>query len=531
MPTIYDDWAGADRERLRDAFHDALGKTVAAERARRQYDVATATAHRLLDDDPWREDIVRQLMAIRYEAGDRAGALAAFERFATLLRDEMKAEPMPETLALRDALLRGSALADERTGTCGGRRAGGRAGTDASVRRARSDVRNARTARGKSRRPAMRACCSCPVRRAWARAASRPNSCAPRSARAASSCAATRRPAANSDPYEAIAEALYGTALFDEHARLRAERRPRSPGCVFSNPCRARLRELARRRPVIAVLEDLHWAGAATLELLEFLARHLDGAAVLLVVTLRSDERASSQPLRSLERRLHGNDLAIEIALDRLSLDDATRAARSALTQTVDEAALARMLAWVDGVPLLLVEAVRDLAAGRSSSASSMAALVDERFARLSTRAEMALAFGAVIGERFDLDTLVAATGWRDGEAFDAIGEGMEFGFVRAAAHAPGLAFGFTHDLVRIAASDRISGAALTRAHGLVARAVAAQFPGEASQAGRIARHFAAAGENDRAAGHYRDAARYALSVFANDDARAGRDGRTRPLR
>jgi len=111
LPTIYDEWATADRERLRDAFHEALSRTVAGDRSRRSFDAATAGAHRLLDEDPWREDIVRQLMAIRYEAGDRAGALLVFERFAALLRGEMHTEPMPETFALREAVLRGARLA------------------------------------------------------------------------------------------------------------------------------------------------------------------------------------------------------------------------------------------------------------------------------------------------------------------------------------------------------------------------------------------------------------------------------------
>ncbi len=111
LPTIYDEWTTADRERLRDSFHAALSRTIALDRSRRNYDTATATAHRLLDDDPWREDIVRQLMAIRYESGNRAGALAVFERFAAMLRAELRTDPMAETRALRDALLRGVPLA------------------------------------------------------------------------------------------------------------------------------------------------------------------------------------------------------------------------------------------------------------------------------------------------------------------------------------------------------------------------------------------------------------------------------------
>ena len=58
-------------------------------------------------EDRWREDTLRQLISIRYESADRMGALHEFEMFAERSRNEMNAEPMPETLALRDIVLRG----------------------------------------------------------------------------------------------------------------------------------------------------------------------------------------------------------------------------------------------------------------------------------------------------------------------------------------------------------------------------------------------------------------------------------------
>ena len=111
LPTLYDEWTTADRERLREAANDALARTIARDRSLRRFDAATISARRLLEDDPWREDIVRQLMSIRYEAGDRAGALAVFAQFAAQMSDEMHAAPMVETTAVRDAILRGARLA------------------------------------------------------------------------------------------------------------------------------------------------------------------------------------------------------------------------------------------------------------------------------------------------------------------------------------------------------------------------------------------------------------------------------------
>jgi DNA-binding SARP family transcriptional activator len=518
LPTIYDEWATADRERLRDAFHAALSRTVALDRSRRNYDAATATAHRLLDDDPWREDIVRQLMAIRYEAGDRAGALSAFERFSALLRNEMQTEPMPETFALRDAVLRGARLATSepprsvRDAPIVSDHGLPFVGRDAAMKRAHGAWQSAADGRaGLLFISGEAGVGNCRFTTELVRLAEREGGFIVRGYTSAGG---------EQQPYEAFVEALHGTpSPLDDRAGAELSD-DRAARLRFFDSVRGRLSELSRARPIVLVLEDLHWAGASTIELLDFLARRLERNPVLIVATSRSDEFARAHPLRALRRDLQHRGVATEIALDRLNVDDATRAARAALPETVDEGALTRVISWVDGVPLLLAEAVRDLAAGRTSTASSMTTLIAERFERLSSSAETVLIFGAVLGERFDLGTLAAATAWRDDQILDAIGEWIECGFVRAVTRSPELAFEFTHDLVRVAAMERISESDLTRAHGLIARAIRAQAPESGTRARQIARHFAAAGEQLRAAKYFRSAARYALGVFANEESR-----------
>ncbi len=291
LPTIYEEWTTADRERLRDAFHAAQSRTLAVDRSRRNYDAATATAHRLLDDDPWREDIVRQLMAIRYEAGDRAGALSAFERFAELLRSEMQTEPMPETSALRDAVLRGARLATSEppqpvrdlpiTADPGLPFVG----RNAPMKRAHAAWQSAADGRagllfisgeagvGKSR-----------FTTELVRLAEREGGSIVRGYTSAGG---------EHQPFEAFVEALHGTpSLLDEHAGavLSDDRAAR---LRFFNSVRGRLSELSRTRPLVLVLEDLHWAGASTIELLDFVARRLERNPVLIVATSRSDRARS----------------------------------------------------------------------------------------------------------------------------------------------------------------------------------------------------------------------------------------------
>jgi predicted ATPase len=62
---------------------------------------------------------------------------------------------------------------------------------------------------------------------------------------------------------------------------------------------RALVADLASaRKPPLVVLEDLHWADDATLDLLRFLARRVEGTRALIVATYRDDEVGDRHPLR-----------------------------------------------------------------------------------------------------------------------------------------------------------------------------------------------------------------------------------------
>jgi predicted ATPase len=79
------------------------------------------------------------------------------------------------------------------------------------------------------------------------------------------------------------------------------------------------LEALAGQRPLVLVVEDLHWADRSTRDLLSFLVRNLRDAAVLLVVTFRTDELDRSHPLRPLLAELGRMERVTRIELPRLS--------------------------------------------------------------------------------------------------------------------------------------------------------------------------------------------------------------------
>lgn len=97
---IGDDWARRERERLRRRFVDTLLRLMQHAMARDDLDEAIRRGRHLLDVDPLREDVHRELMGCLLQRGQRAHALRQFEACRASLRDELAIAPMPETLAL-----------------------------------------------------------------------------------------------------------------------------------------------------------------------------------------------------------------------------------------------------------------------------------------------------------------------------------------------------------------------------------------------------------------------------------------------
>jgi predicted ATPase/DNA-binding SARP family transcriptional activator len=101
---LFDDWIFFERERLRNRLLENLSLLIQHHHRSREYAQAIAYAQQLLQLDVMREDIVRELMMCRFEAGDRAGALQEYRRFEQRLREEMEVAPMVETRALYDSI-------------------------------------------------------------------------------------------------------------------------------------------------------------------------------------------------------------------------------------------------------------------------------------------------------------------------------------------------------------------------------------------------------------------------------------------
>ena len=105
LQNIYEEWLEPERERLRAQYLQTLEQLIT--RSRQQGDLSQAMNYgqQVLHYDPWRENIIREMMQLRLESGDRAGALQEYQRFRQTLETELGVAPMAETRALYQQML------------------------------------------------------------------------------------------------------------------------------------------------------------------------------------------------------------------------------------------------------------------------------------------------------------------------------------------------------------------------------------------------------------------------------------------
>ncbi len=300
---------------------------------------------------------------------------------------------------------------------------------------------------------------------------------------------------------------------------------------------------VTRRRPALLVLEDGHWADVPTLLLLRHLARAGGNARVLLLATFRDTEADVPDQLSETLADLRRYDV-VRLRVAGLSGDEVSEFVRRAgggeLGPELREMAHS-IRDLTDGNAFLVCELWRalvetgavELADGevrvmRSpaelASPESVREVVSQRLARLAPATADLLELAATAGAEFELDVVRRAAGVGERELLAALDEAVRSGMIEESP-APGLAWHFTHELMRRALYDRLSSVRRAELHLQVGEALQAT----GSRSGRVladlAHHFASAapfGDTERAVEYNVLAARAAMGALAFDEA-AGR--------
>jgi len=250
------------------------------------------------------------------------------------------------------------------------------------------------------------------------------------------------------------------------------------------------LERLAAPTPLVLVLDDVHWADSASVELLGALLRRPPATAVLIALAVRP--RHTPERLSAALERAHRESVLARIELGALSPAEARDFLGDALVAT-EAAALHEESG---GNPFYLQQLARalELTTEAASAApelslaievpSAVAAALTEELASLSEPARLVLDGAAVAGDPFEPELAAAAAGTSEDSTMDAVDELLQFDLIRQT-DVP-RRFRFRHPIVRRAVYETTRGGWRLGAHERCAEALAARGASAAARAHHI---------------------------------------------
>lgn len=261
-------------------------------------------------------------------------------------------------------------------------------------------------------------------------------------------------------------------------------------------------------RPLILFIDDLHWADRATLDWLGYLVRRLRDAPLLLVAAYRPED--APIPLVHLTAGWAREGIARRLELPRLTNEEsATLIASLGIAPLL----VHRIQAQSAGNPYFLLELSR---AVPGDVPPVLSELIRARLKRLPDTAQQVLQAAAILEPDFDFTTLRRTSGRGEEETLDAL-DALLNAAVLAERNGD---YTFTHPLVAAVVREGLSGARRAFLHRRAAEALEATYAGRLTHiAGQLARHYAQAGNPVRAAHYAEVAAERALAVAAPDEA------------
>jgi DNA-binding NarL/FixJ family response regulator len=278
---------------------------------------------------------------------------------------------------------------------------------------------------------------------------------------------------------------------------------------MYRNVVKA-LREHAQRRTTIVVLEDMHWADEASIELLGFLLTELSGIRRLLVVgTLRAAEAPDA--LRSMQ------GAPGTTAINLCPLEPAACAAlvHALLPNEADGSSrVAHIVELSGGNPFFAEELCKS--AGSTEIPNSVQKAIGSRLTRIAERDRRTLECAAVLGERFELGLLANVLRLPPATVASRLHAGQRSGIVVEERNG---AFRFGHALTRAVLLANMTAARRMQMHERAARALERSRRFDALGFAQLAYHYAGAHDRRKAYTYHMRAGDLAYGVHAYGDA------------
>lgn len=537
LPGCYDEWLLTERERLRQAYLQALEQLIPLLQKHRDYRSAIGYAQQLLREDPLAEEACLFLIQLYTLTGDRSKALRVYHTCVSTMQRELGVEPGPAMRQAHRQLLKATPSqtlkpASQTTlissSPLVGRQAQWQQLLDcwhqADGGRSRFVVVAGEAGIGKTR-----------LVEEWVDWAARQEILT-----AQARCYASQGGLA----YAPVAHWLRTTGLRQQLLRLedvwltqiarllpellseRSDLPPPEPmterwqqQSFFEALARAILIDA---RPLVLVIDDLQWTDQETLTWLHYLLRYNCSSPLLVAGTMRSTEVDASQPLTAWLMDLSRTDQLTQIELKPLNEPDTIMLATHLAGNPLDAMAARRLYAETEGHPLFIVETVRagelkETFGDRPLLPPKIQAVIESRLAQLSSPARRLANLAAAIGRSFTFEVLAQASRENEDTLVSGLDELWQRRIIREQSEND---YDFSHDKIREVVYNHLSAANRRLVHRRIAEAMETVHAADLDPVSKqLARQYEAAGNKEKAIACYLRAGQTAQRIYANTDA------------
>ena len=268
------------------------------------------------------------------------------------------------------------------------------------------------------------------------------------------------------------------------------------------------LKTASQRQPLVLVLDDLHWADQPSLMLLQFVARELGGARLLVMGTYRDMELSRQHPLAEALGELTRERLFQRVLLRGLSQEDVGRFIEMTSGNSARRALVEAVHTQTEGNPLFVTEVVRllvqegDLSAEKVRETDSWTIRIPEgvrevigrRLNRLSQRCNEALTVASILGREFTLAQLSPLVEQvTEDRLFEILEEALAARVIEELPQSVGR-YQFTHALIQETLTSELSLTRRVRLHAQIADTLEELYGVDAeAHAAELAHHFSQA--------------------------------------
>jgi predicted ATPase/DNA-binding SARP family transcriptional activator len=278
------------------------------------------------------------------------------------------------------------------------------------------------------------------------------------------------------------------------------------------------LSRVAGERPLVLLVDDLHWADQPTLLLLRHLVRADEPGRLLWVGAYRNVDRDSGSPFEDALEESRDSLPLLFVELQGFEEDETSALIGAHREEAPARELVARLQAITGGNPFFLEQALRAIN-DPAGVPAGVREVVLGRIAKLGPPASEVLGVAAVLGASFRADAIAPAAGLDRDEVAEALDRAVSSRLLTEAGTGR---LAFSHSLIQRAIYDELGGVVRAHLHERVARTLEERRAELRPQPAELAHHFYEARESldpEQGVRYARDAADHAAASLAWEDA------------